>query len=441
MDISLDHLDLGTRKIVIAILRSDAKEDMAETTRQGDRRAYDTKVALDTYLADLEAQTVLAADRTMAQSMVQAVHRDESIIAAAVAQENQAESDRKAALQFHQTGRLPPHTQAKPSGHDQNPSIDDERRAQLEEEYNLRLQDDNEDDDHTYSRRPQKVRSCASCLEKVQFHDLIQLPCSHEYCRGCLKHLFTACLTDEGLYPPRCYNQTIPETETQVQRFLGGELLGKFLARKLEMETPNKTYCYKLECSAFIPPQGIKGDIAACPKCQAKTCSICKAPAHEGTDCPDDESAQQLLQMAKKEGWKQCYACHKVVELSYGCNHISCRCGAGFCYVCGQPRKETGQPGKCNCPLFDEAELARQAEQQAVAQNQGFHQQPLVRQAQIIQQQRQVIVQNYACQHSRWAFKRGYYRCTECRSKMTGFIFECKQCHIRACAQCKRNRL
>lgn len=329
MDISLDHLDLETRKIVIALLRSDAKEDMSEMARQRvqDRRAYDSKIALDTYLADLESQAVLAADRTMAQSMVQAVHHDESIIAAALAQEKQADSDRRAALQLHRTGHLP--RQTWPSGHDQNSNIDDERRNQLEAEYNLRPRGDNEDDDYTYPRRPQKMRSCALCLEKVQFNDLIQLPCSHEYCRDCLKNLFTTCLKDESLYPPRCCNQTIPETETQVRRFLGEELLGRFLARKLEMQTPNKTYCYKRECSAFIPPQGIKGDIAACPRCQAKTCSICKAPAHEGTDCPEDASAQQLLEMAEEEGWKQCYACHKVVELSYGCNHI-CKPNCAF---------------------------------------------------------------------------------------------------------------
>ena len=320
MDLSLDHLDSPTRRVALEIMRQDAKEAMTGTAGQRDQLAYDSKVALDTYLADLEAETVLASDRNMAQSMVQAVHHDERIIAATIAQENQADTDRRAALQLHETGRLP--RPAEPSHHDQNSTIDDERRNQLEAEYNLRRRDDNEDDDHSYPRRPAELRSCLICDGKVHFNDLARLPCSHEYCRGCLKDLFTLCLTDETLYPPRCCTQTIPEAETQIHNFLGGELLGRFLARKLEMETPNRTYCYRSDCSAFIPPQGIKRDEGTCPKCESKTCCTCKGAAHEGSDCPKDESARQLLELASKEGWKKCFQCGRMVELSYGCNHI-----------------------------------------------------------------------------------------------------------------------
>lgn len=327
MDINLDHMDPQTRSLAIEILRQDVKEAMTEMAgKREDRFTRDSKTALDTYLADLEAQTVVDSDRTMAQSMVRAVHFDEGIIAAAMAQEKQADSDRKAALQLHRTGHLP--RPREPSPYDQSSSIDEERRSQLEAEYNLRPRDDNEDSDYTYPQRLAKFRSCAICFEKVEFRDLARLPCSHEYCRGCLKQHFELVLTDETLFPPRCCNQPIPETETQIQVFLGGELLGKFLARKLELETPNRTYCHRPDCSAFIPPQGIKCDNGTCPKCRSRTCCICKGAAHQGSYCPQDESVQDLLRMASHEGWKQCFRCRRMVELSYGCNHIckpSCR--------------------------------------------------------------------------------------------------------------------
>jgi hypothetical protein len=319
MDISLDHLDSPTRKAALEILMQDAKDAITRNSERKDQLAHDSTVALHTYLTDLEQETTVESDRIMAQSIGQAVRRDESIIADATAQEDQAESDRRAALQLHETGRLP--APAEPTQRGQNYSIDDERRNQLEAEYNMRPRD-NGADGHGPRRRPAEFRTCTFCLEKVQTLELVRLPCAHEYCRGCVKDLFTQCLKDESLYPPRCCTQTIPDTDARVQTFLGGELLSKFLARRLELETPNRTYCHIPDCSAFIPPKGIKGDIGACPKCQAKTCSICKAPAHIGTDCPQDETAQQLLDIAKKEGWKQCRSCNRVIELSYGCNHI-----------------------------------------------------------------------------------------------------------------------
>lgn len=320
MDIHLDHLDSQTRSLVIELLRLDVEEAMTEMAGKEDQFVRDSKAALDTYLADLDAQTVVASDRTMAKSIVRAVHYDEGIIAAAMAQEKQADSDRKAALQLHETGRLPRPTE--PSHADDYSGIDDERRFDLEAEYNLRPRDDNEGSDHDYPHRLAKFRSCAICFEKIEFRDLARMPCSHEYCRGCLRELFETVLVDETLYPPRCCAQRIPETEMQIQSFLGGDLLGKFLARKLEMETPNRTYCHRPDCSAFIPPQGIKCDNGTCPKCRSRTCCICKGASHQGSYCPQDESVQDLLRMASEEGWKRCFRCGRMVELSYGCNHI-----------------------------------------------------------------------------------------------------------------------
>lgn len=320
MDICLDHLDLETRSLAIKMLRQDAREALENMKGKQGQFDYDSKVALDAYLADLEAQTALALDRAMAQSMVQAIHHDERIIATAVAQEEQAASDRQAALQLHRSGNLPQNP--KPSKPDDNAIIDDELREKLEGRYNNRLRDDIHDADD-YPHKRTKTRQCLICGQEMDCCDLTRLPCSHEYCQGCLRELFTLCLTDETMYPPRCCKQPIPETEMQIRISLGGELLGKFLARKIEMDTPNRTYCHQRDCTTFIPPQGIQGDCGTCPKCQSKTCCICKEAAHQGSDCPQDESAQILLELGAREGWKRCVGCGRMVELGYGCNHIS----------------------------------------------------------------------------------------------------------------------
>ncbi|PSR97562.1 hypothetical protein BD289DRAFT_340706, partial [Coniella lustricola] len=43
-----------------------------------------------------------------------------------------------------------------------------------------------------------------------------------------------------------------------------------------------------------------------------------------------------VQQIAFKEGWRRCYRCHTMVEHRVACRHMTCVCGAEFCYVCGQ---------------------------------------------------------------------------------------------------------
>jgi hypothetical protein len=43
-----------------------------------------------------------------------------------------------------------------------------------------------------------------------------------------------------------------------------------------------------------------------------------------------------VLRLSDERGWRRCPECKAMVELSDGCNHISCVCGAHFCYDCGK---------------------------------------------------------------------------------------------------------
>ncbi|KAI4252545.1 MAG: hypothetical protein LQ352_004239 [Teloschistes flavicans] len=58
-------------------------------------------------------------------------------------------------------------------------------------------------------------------------------------------------------------------------------------------------------------------------------------------------ATQQFIEIAKKEGWQRCYNCSATVELKEGCNHMTCRCKAEFCMICGVKWKG------CDCPWFN----------------------------------------------------------------------------------------
>lgn len=163
-------------------------------------------------------------------------------------------------------------------------------------------------------------RQCVACMTDFPQSETVRCPCSHGYCRTCLTRLFESTINDESLFPPRCCGKTIPIGPNQ--KFLPQKLVGEYKAKEQEYTTENKTYCHKANCSTFIPPRFVQGDIATCNKCKRSTCTICKGRTHRG-DCPKDEETSKLLRVAADNGWQRCYSCRRVVDLAVGCNHIS----------------------------------------------------------------------------------------------------------------------
>lgn len=67
----------------------------------------------------------------------------------------------------------------------------------------------------------------------------------------------------------------------------------------------------------------------------------------------------QFLRLARQEGYSRCEKCSSYVELSSGCNHMTCRCGHHFCHVCNAKWKT------CGCPQWYEENLEIQARNRA----------------------------------------------------------------------------
>lgn len=171
------------------------------------------------------------------------------------------------------------------------------------------------------SRAPRvPKRPCTACRDTFSFYELSRAPCSHEYCRPCLQDLFNASMTDDTLFPPRCCQQPITPS-TAIRIYLTPTITHLYHAKKIEFDTPNRTYCSNPLCSSFIRTEFVSGDRAICQVCEMVTCTICKAAAHAG-DCPEDEALNMVLETAREEKWQRCYNCHRLVELDTGCNHM-----------------------------------------------------------------------------------------------------------------------
>lgn len=166
---------------------------------------------------------------------------------------------------------------------------------------------------------PPKTAACVACTEVFAWKELAAAPCGHTYCRECVSGLFRNAMTDESLFPPRCCRQVL--SVEKLTPFLGEDLATRFSAKAIEFSTPVRTYCHDVHCSALTPPSSIKGEVARCPECRKKTCTMCKAARHRG-DCPQDTALQQVLEVTQGEGWTRCI-CGRMVIHGGACDHMT----------------------------------------------------------------------------------------------------------------------
>lgn len=101
--------------------------------------------------------------------------------------------------------------------------------------------------------------------------------------------------------------------------------------------------------------------------CLHYTCVRCKKRGHDINSQCDDSERKEVITLGKKRGWKHCYRCKNLLEIIKGCRHITCPCGAEFCYVCCKPFKQCKTEFQCSQKHTELAEeRARQEEEDRV---------------------------------------------------------------------------
>lgn len=119
----------------------------------------------------------------------------------------------------------------------------------------------------------------------------------------------------------------------------------------------NVMYCPRISCGALISLDHVPTeDVLApaepygCPSCHWPLCFSCKSEWHEGIGCEQykflsSKDGDKITKFCKQQNWMECSTCDNYVEKSAGCNHIVCRCGGEFCYLCGS------KWGTCRCQV------------------------------------------------------------------------------------------
>lgn len=136
---------------------------------------------------------------------------------------------------------------------------------------------------------------------------------------------------------------------TQLSSLLSSPLLEVLTRRQIEAAIPEteRMYCPFRDCSALlikptflvdIPsssahPHPTASDCVECEACHRAFCLECAVPWHGDMSCAQYKADltnlhllgdEKLLQLAGEQKWQRCKKCGRVVELSYGCYHMTC---------------------------------------------------------------------------------------------------------------------
>ncbi|KAF3937817.1 hypothetical protein ABW19_dt0206508 [Dactylella cylindrospora] len=151
--------------------------------------------------------------------------------------------------------------------------------------------------------------------------------------------------------PPRCCQPKQHIPLNHVDKLLPTKTKILWNKKYQEFTTVNRRYCPATDCGEWIRPKDfatVEGvEVGTCPRCKLRVCGLCGLQAHGGGECPKDEFLNQVRELGKELGWQRCYNCRAMVELERGCNHMTCRCTAEFCMICGAKWKT------CECPWFN----------------------------------------------------------------------------------------
>ena len=202
-----------------------------------------------------------------------------------------------------------------------------------------------------------KLVDCLTCgSDDIPLPKSAELSCGHRMCHDCLKRIFEMSVKDPVHMPPKCCNDDhIPLK--YVDKLFDLKFKVLWNRKYQEYHTKHRIYCPTQKCGEWIKPKHIHRSAldgrkyALCPRCKTKVCTLCNNKLHKSSDCPKDPEIAKLVEQAKEKGWQRCYSCNAMVELQSGCNHMTCRCTAEFCMICGAQWKT------CNCPWFNYSQI------------------------------------------------------------------------------------
>ena len=224
-------------------------------------------------------------------------------------------------------------------------NIDDfELAQQIAEEEKIMLQIQQDQDALNQNKK------CEICLEEFSLLDCTNyfLNCNCVLHNKCFDEMVKTAIENNTL-PVKCPNCNIPVHPNFIEdsiRNANPQLFPKYekfsLNNFLQNNSDDYSSCPTPGCEyMFFFNPGEHNFL--CPMCNKHYCLNCKDEWHINMTCQEYRDSRdvnkldaQFFNFVKGAKFKMCPKCKYWVEKNQGCNHMKCRCGADFCYLCGK---------------------------------------------------------------------------------------------------------
>jgi len=188
---------------------------------------------------------------------------------------------------------------------------------------------------------------CGICYDETSPEDGMALDCGHFFCRDCWVQ-YVDSVKDQGKYDlvgSRCPEQNckcrvLPSNLENVDNALAMEWDEKFFKAFVEyacQECPGPDCSFVATRNLMEDSQDVFVGSCRCQSCQVEFCFECGKAPHMPASCKalvEWEGIYGTSDFYVRKNSKPCPGCHAPIEKNQGCNHMTCRCGVEFCWLC-----------------------------------------------------------------------------------------------------------
>jgi len=187
-------------------------------------------------------------------------------------------------------------------------------------------------------------KTCTVCWQDfVEVDETYRLQlCGHKFCLLCLSHLIRETSSDIETLPILCPNVDCKEPIglRDIRDIAQPDTLKKIFSLSYNkfLEQNGNIYgqCRTANCKQIYLKD--KFEKFECSHCLNIYCKKCENVYHEGMTCEEKkqemDAEKEINSVIDNKRIKRCLKCKNAVEKTEGCNHMACRCGAHFCWLC-----------------------------------------------------------------------------------------------------------